>query len=300
MRANLLPTLDETVTYQELLCDSDAASGFYFNISGVLVPCGSASSTDAGPVMSQVASSFVTSCASECQTGGYWGCVGQVHWPTPKASTCTIHFWVWDITGPPIPGATVDVYSPLDVNNVNPLETPQKQMTDANGRVLLTFDNASVGLGLNGFVHIAAPNYLPTNVYWGFPVVEASVLFSGHLVGTNGLNELASIGLAQDQTKGAINVGVADCRYAFAPGVQVTLSTGAEGGPAEPQGLSTTTYQPTMTTDATGHMLFLNVPVGLTEITATPPSKGKPSSQVIVYVAANTLTEVYMPPAPSP
>ncbi|MGO9835766.1 MAG: hypothetical protein ACLP1X_16305 [Polyangiaceae bacterium] len=96
-----------------------------------------------------------------------------------------------------------------------------------------------------------------------------------------------------DPTRGTLDVYVGDCLYQPAPAVTIALS------PADTQGFSSTGTATTMT-DQTGTIFFVNVPAGLTQITATPVALGKPASQVNVTVQPGTVTLAVMYPTPSP
>jgi hypothetical protein len=295
MRANLLPTADLSGAYQELQCASSAASGFTFTISGSTVVCGENSSIDVDAGSRPVASAFVTSCATPCQTGNYWACVGKVSWPAPNASTATLHYTVNDfVTKAHVSMATVKVCQPYDPGCSPPLDMGT---TDMNGQVSLTVPNApdSSEHGLNSFVQISSPTLTTSYAYWGFPLVAAS--FSGVVVAATPaeVQELWTlVGIDGDSTRGTLIVQVEDCRYQAAPGVQVTLT------PADPltQEFSTTAM-PTTATDPAGLVVFTNVPAGPTQVTATPLAlHGKSSGQVSINIQPGTTTLAVVPPTP--
>ncbi len=300
MRANFLPTLDSSQFYQQVLCETDAASGFVFNIGNYYEVCGSGSSMEVDSGSSPVASAFVTTCATACATGNYWACVGRVNWPSPKASTCTVGYTVTNVAGnAPVSGAPVEVCAPTDFADCGaPLGSGT---TDQNGSVALTVANKPDGAehGLNGFMHITSPDFVTANNYWGFPLVEASfpVLAGGVITPVDLQVAYAeSVGAAPDPTLGTLFIAVLDCRFQSAPEVQVTLSPPG----ARTQGFSPTTFTPATTTDSSGIIVFGYVPAGFTTITATPLALGRPSSQVTVNVVAGTTSLVEMPPTPSP
>jgi hypothetical protein len=56
----------------------------------------------------------------------------------------------------------------------------------------------------------------------------------------------------------------------------------------------------TTTTDYTGSIACLNVPIGSIQLTATPTGLGKPSSTVTAYVRAGAVTGVLLHPTPNP
>ena len=93
--------------------------------------------------------------------------------------------------------------------------------------------------------------------------------------------------------RGALTVATYDCQQATAPGVQVTLST------ADVNTLGfDTKFNRTSATDASGLIIFTNVPAGPVKITATPPGLGKAASVVSATVHAQASTVVLAFPTP--
>jgi hypothetical protein len=281
--------------YEQLLCAGSAASGLNFQVWTSVEVCGTNPPTiDADAALSSTATAFTSSCATPCSIGNYWACVGHVSWP-PPAPTCAIGYRVTDyVTGAPVARALASVCSPTDPNCSQPLH---QGTTDANGQVSLTVPT-DTGLGSPlGFLRVTSPNIVPYDQYWGFPLIQAQLpIYTGEAITpTENQQLLNSIHIMQDPTRGQLSVQVNDCRLAAAPGVKITLS------PADllTQGFSSTGSQ-TFTTDQTGFVLFVNVPSGLTQITATPLALGKPSSQIDVNVQPGAITVVGMYPTPTP
>jgi len=294
-------TTDTGELYDQLLCASTAASGLAFDIFGSVEVCGRNPPTiymDAAT--SSTATGFATLCATPCANGNYWACVDHVTWPPPNASTSTMHWQVEDYPGgaAPVGGVTVQVCSP-DEPTCSASTEVTHGTTDPSGRVSLTVPNMPdpLNLGLNGFVRVSSPNIVTTDQYWGFPLVEAQLVFDLSEVVTptefQAFWEAAKV--TTDPSLGFVSVLVFDCRFQPAPGVNIILSSSN----MQTQGVSTT-FMPTSTTDQTGLVLFANVPTGPLTLTATPDALGRPSSQVNIIVQAGIITTVQMFPTPSP
>jgi hypothetical protein len=174
--------------------------------------------------------------------------------------------------------------------------------TDAAGRAVMQVSNVSANfVGLDGYLQLSSPGYVPTLWYWGFPLSEANLSlinwdFSKIPVSLTSPANLASLGLAAgapplDPTQGVVVAVVVDCHASPAAGVEVSA-----GGLRAYYGIGT----PNETaTDSTNHLVtFTNVPVGRLELTAMPVSLNKVSSRRTVNVRANTLTFTYLIPTP--
>jgi hypothetical protein len=294
-------TLDTGELYEQLLCASTAASGLAFDIFGSVEVCGGNPPTiDTDASASSTATSFESLCTTPCASGNYWACVDHVTWPPPNASTSTMHWQVEDYPGgaAPVGGVTVQVCSP-DEPTCSASTEVTHGTTDPSGRVSLTVPNMPdpLNLGLNGFVRVSSPNIVTTDQYWGFPLVEAQLVFDLSEVVTptelQAFWETANV--TTDPSLGAVSVVAVDCRFQAASGVNIKLSSTN----IQTKGVSTT-FMPTSTTDQTGLVLFANVPTGPLTLTATPNALGRPSSQVNVIVQAGIVTVVQMFPTPMP
>lgn len=215
---------------------------------------------------------------------------------SPKASTSTIELVLTDyVTNLPVAGATARVCSPTDVPNCS--EPLQQGTSDANGLVSLTFPNAAaINMGLNGFVRITSPDIVTQDIYWGFPLVESSLFLTQQVVTPAEDQQLLdSVHVTPESARGQLDLYASDCLYQAAPGVQVVLT------PSDmlTQGFSSGGSQTTVT-DQKGLLFFVNAPAGETQITATPPALGKPSSQISVNVQPGNITFVFLFPTPNP
>ncbi len=237
-------------------------------------------------------------CATACDTGGYWECVGKVSWPSPKTTTSTIHFWSRDLSSSSaIPGTQVSVCSALDVGCNAPLQTGT---TNDAGEVSLTFANRDPympGVGLTGYLTFSAMDSLPGQVYWGFPLSEADYFtYDSTLTPANWHADIQAIGVTLDAARSAAVVVVFDCLGNQASGVTVTLDT------ADKETVSFTSGGiATSTTGSDGTLTFFNVPTGHLRATATPMAIQRPSSVVDVTVEGEAGIggpTVYMAPTP--
>jgi hypothetical protein len=292
-------TLDSQEVHELLLCGDSAASGLAFNIGGNVDVCGANPAIDPDAGLSSAADSYKFACSTPCATGNYWACVGQgVSWPVPKTTTSTIDLQVTDQrTDAQVIGALAQVCSPGDTTCSSSTELTHGT-TDVNGRVSLTFQNLRDpgGHGLNGFVRVTSQNIVPYDDYWGFPLVEADLPFLDAETVTPAelQEEWNAVEATGDPMRGTLDVYVGDCLYQPAPGVKIVLNPDNIT-----QGFSSTGTATTMT-DQSGIMFFVNVPAGLTQITATPVALGKPASQVNVTVQPGAVTLAVMYPTPMP
>ena len=298
LRANsAFTTVDSAEVYEESLCAGDAANGLSLGIDGFTYVCGSHPGIDTDAAASQTTGYFWRTCSSVCAGGHDWTCVGDVHWPPPKAPTCTIAYRLNDFLPPnsPIGGALLQVCAPMDGSCQEPLA---HGMTDDSGTISLQVSNlpSAALLGLNGFTRVTGPGLLPTDMYWGFPLVEESLPVWAMQAVTLAENKefLAQVPVTQSEELGQLSVWVLDCLNTPAPGVTVTLN-----GDASTKGLSTAGL-PTTTTDANGLIFFVNVPPGLTTITATPGGLDKPYAEARALVQPGVDAIVYMFKSPSP
>ncbi len=238
-------------------------------------------------------------CNASCKVGN-WTCVGNISWPVAKAPQVTLTFQATDFVSQlPIEGLDVHVCTPLDVGCDPPLQTGQ---TNGDGIAVLTFPNPpdSEGLGLNGFLEVTSPDggYVPTLVYWGFPLSEptAGVVWE---LGTPSEVTGITTNIARvtpDPQRGDIYLVVSDCSYGYAPRAQVSTDLG-DAGVTEIYG--TTGNRALTATDPSALVFFLNVPPSSNvRVTATPVGLDRPSSVIPVQVRAGWITGVTMYPTP--
>jgi len=252
-----------------------------------------------------VLSKAYAACSTQCAFSSDWSCVGHRSWPEAPMGQATYHFWVKDFkSGNPVPGATVKLCDFQDASQDNPCSAYLAMATtDTAGSVSLPFQNAQdIGgqqnYGLNGFLMVTSPADAPAGsiitpsfYYWGFPLSQAA-MYSYSEVSTPGelQTDWATLNVAPNPNRGTVAVAVYDCAPvdgANVAGVQVTLSTADRTTQS-----FTTMGAATNVTDSAGILIFTNVPTGVFQVTATPLTLGKPSSQVTANVWAGDFTTV--------
>jgi hypothetical protein len=241
-------------------------------------------------------------CATACGSGTYWSCVGHVSWPVPKSASVMLGYQgVEYVTQAAVADLDVTVCSPLDLTCAMPLASAR---TNAQGTAVLTFPNPPTyfaDLGLNGYLEEVSPDgkYVPILYYWGYPLSEPN---NPNI--SNGVEYSATpseyqllagaLGVTIDPTRGLIFENVSDCMFNLAPGAKVAIDV-QDPAIREFYGQS----NPTATeTDATGLVLFSNVPPGPVNLTVTPVGLGKPSSKVTVQVRAGWIAAGNLWPTP--
>jgi|HubBroStandDraft_6_1064221.scaffolds.fasta_scaffold143327_2 hypothetical protein len=256
--------------------------------------------SDGGPDPGTFAGApWITNCATQCATGGYWACVGHVSWPRPKVTTTTITFHTWDypMQTSPLGGLDVKVCRASDTYCDSPITDGT---TNDAGTVPLTFptiDNVT-GFGLNGYLQIdsSTMSVVPYLYYWGFPLSERQwpayyyLEAPDYFTMTNAL-----IDVTPDPSRGYVFAVAYDCLSNAAPGVMITA--GAPDAGVQAFDINGTPNAPT---DVTGVIGLYNVPAGLTEVTATPLVLGRASSKVSVSVRPGTISAVLLFPTPTP
>jgi hypothetical protein len=238
-------------------------------------------------------------CGTSCKVGN-WTCAGKISWPDPKAPEVKLTFQASEFVTPgPIGGLDVRVCTSLDPGCHSPLATGQ---TNADGTAVFTVPNPpdSEGLGLNGFLEVTSPDggYVPTLVYWGFPLSEPTATVQWEFATPSETQQINSAiaGVTPDPQRGSIYVAVVDCSAGYPPHVQVATDLG-DAGVTEIYG---TTGDRTLTaTDQSGLAFILNVPpTGNVRLTATPLGMDRPASVDSVQVRAGWITGIGMFPTP--
>jgi len=256
---------------------------------------------------------FSGTCSTACGFGSYWACVGHIGYPV-ASKMVTWTDWVYDVaTQMPVADASVSI-----CNNC-PCPTPSfpvlaQGQTDPNGFFTLQFPLtlAPSGQAQSLCVQTSAAGYMTTFFYPGFPFSEPSSSIKDSLepnvslglvlfTAANEEQDLVGLGGTYDPSRGMLAAGVFDCLINAADGVTVSVASndplivpvgaidgGADAGPTALSG----------GLPGTGHAVFLNVAPGSYVVTARPPGFDKPIDSVTVNVAAGTLTQVGVFPAP--
>jgi hypothetical protein len=237
------------------------------------------------------------SCGPPC-AGTDWHCVSKISWPALRSVSTpyTVKLLVRAYSSStPEPGAVVEVCGDTDIDCST---SYAHGTTDANGEVSLPFQNVtaagSAQYGLEGYLKISRADLETTYLYWGFPL-SGSVLST--LAEVTTLSEAASlsasVNITPDPTRGTVSVATYDCQDSPAAGVQVTLA------PADSATKSFSTLGASATaTDSSGVIIFVNVPAGDVQITATPPGSSQASSHVGANVRPQALTTIVAYPTP--
>jgi hypothetical protein len=236
-------------------------------------------------------------CGTSCKVGD-WTCIGKVSWPYPKSADVSLTFQAAEyVSKGPIEGLEVQVCTSLNPSCDPPLATAR---TNADGIAVLTFANAPdpEGLGLNGFLQVSSADggYVPTLVYWGFPLSEPTAGVVWDFSTPSQAQELSSgiVGVPQDPERGQLDVVASDCSWGYAPHAQVKIDMGADGA-TELYG--TTGNRALTSTDQSGLAFILNVPPSTNvRVTETPPGMDRPASVDSVQVRAGWITGVLMYP----
>jgi hypothetical protein len=175
-------------------------------------------------------------------------------------------------------------------------------MTDPDGTLSLPFanrvSNGSVtDLGLQGYLALAAPGYVPAYFYWGFPFSASQYSAYDRALFTPAAlqNILAELGVTENGSRGTLIVSPVDCVGGFGSGVEVAVST-ADGQTRA----FTTMGVETNITDSAGVIVFLNVPPGTATVTTTPSAIARVSGHTEVIIRAGTETLVLAEPTPLP
>jgi hypothetical protein len=214
----------------------------------------------------------------------------------PKSSQATVHYWAKDYsTGGPIPVADVSLCSFANLDCNTPL---QHGTTGSDGYVALSFQNSTAvgpnSNGLNGYLKLSAPSYVPYFDYCGFPITEPDLyLYTEPLKISDLQGDYAAVSMVQDLMRATIGVVVYDCLLSPAADVQVTVSNA--------DGLThsfTATGAATDTTDRKGFLIFANVPAGDAQVVARPAGLKQRSSTVSVTVRAGSQMIVRLYPTP--
>jgi hypothetical protein len=271
---------------------------------------------------------FSSTCAGPCGYGSDWACAGHITWPNAKSRTVTWTWWVYDFqTGAGIPGAEVSICGsstgpgcpcPTSTNRVL-AQAP----TDWNGYATLTFQQelTPTGGGSSYCAQTTAPGYLANLAAQEYPNTGPVVSITNSLLATTAwgialqtpgaqASDSVANGAASDPTVApVVAAGIYDCLGSPANGVDVSITgppavaDAVDGGPLNRAiavfGVDAGPGGSTTAQSIGGRVFFLDVPAGNVMLTATVPGVGV-VSQVSMTAAANTITQVAMPPTPSP
>ncbi len=241
--------------------------------------------------------------------GGPWGCLGDVVFPQPDASTVNVIVPLVDLsTEMPVTTVNARVCAKIDVNCASPLAVA---MPNAMG--LLQLQLAS---GFDGFVYItpilpdagpepdggdAAPPpdvFVPSLVFFNPPIVHDLVYTTTVMVKTSALGQIAMTEQTTiDPSLGAVFMETVDCNDHAAAGVSVTIdSTGSTT-----QGFYFNMGLPALNsqaTDVTGYAGFVNVPLGTRSVTGTLHATSQRIGTATVFTKPSTISYTTLAPSP--
>jgi hypothetical protein len=235
-----------------------------------------------------------SACAGAC--GNNWTCVGHVSWPPATATSIAYSFLVTDgLTGSVVPSVNVNVCPLNDLTCRSPITSAT---TDDAGAALLRFPNQALGasglVGFTGFLALQSPAIAPQYYFWGYPLTGPVALTYTTTFTPPELDQLLyNANVMQAADRGFVQVAVYDCTSSPAVGVQVSLSN------ADTVTQSFTTLGvKSWVTPQNAELSFTNVPTGVLDVIATPPSLTQPSSRVTVAVDAGASSVVLLYPTP--
>jgi hypothetical protein len=254
-------------------------------------------SDDAGTgLLAPVVLGVASYCASDCNIGEHWDCLGYVGWPFPKATEMTVQLTVKDASnGQPVGRVHVDACTELACTVPVASAT-----TDASGVASLPMPHLTSGTyGFRGYFQLSSPDIYPTLYFPAFPVSEPVAKLTINLATpAEWAGDVALAGAKTDPARGHISVTAYDCYLNRARG----LVFSAAGIDAETQVryLNGTQFDPSVTeTDFTGLAIFVNVPTGATiTLRATPLSTGTTSGTTQVFTRPGALSLVDLVPTP--
>ena len=252
---------------------------------------------DASPEFLSLAFAGASTCYSACDIGHYWECVGHVTNPLAKAkSTFTATILDAD-SSKGLDGLTVKACEPGDTACASPLATGT---SDANGVVTLALDLAPTPYGFHGYFEISStsPTFVPYLYFLSFPLSEPKAAATLVLLSQSSFQNLVSlVNVPIDKDRGTVAVVVTDCLLTGAPDV-VVAADGIDGATQERYLDGSFLSNTATATDRSGLVMFLNAPLGLVSVRATPRSIGRVSSRTSVFVKPGTISLVQANPSP--
>jgi hypothetical protein len=281
--------------------DPDCYARLYCGRSCFTLDCRQACAAhDAGASdFSNFSAAYFGHCATDCDSGNDWRCVGHASWPTAKDSSTVISMqtgWYGGGAVPfPLAGITMKICDPQNPSKCNPFD---QATTDAYGAATLTLPQDPGLPATPSYFEYSAPNIVTELIYQGFAFSEKVARFGGIAVlDVPGLDALAAqAGVTIDPSRGVLSMSTADCDGVPAPGVTFTATGIDEKSTLVYYANGEFTAQ-AHETDDHGQGVYLNVPQGTVTVTAFPKSlQGKPSGQVTVSVRAGACTFAFADP----
>jgi hypothetical protein len=273
-------------------------------------------SNDAGATLFRpLYEDFSVGCADSCGFGRYWSCAGPAKSPSTEPTTVKLTEWVYDYYGGGgVAGAEVYVCPSCPCTESEALD---HQPTDKSGHVTLNF--RQVGGKSPQCLQTTAPGYVTTLGYSSIPYTEPVLSIDNSLLPKTAFGiALVSNARADAGTPNVVAVGMFDCLFDPAPGVDISIRVIPSsalmvpdldaGADAPAQTAPGSEDAGPWTADAEtgivangggGRVIFSGVPPGTGTLTATVPGVGI-VSQVAITVVAGATIQVGMMPAPTP
>jgi hypothetical protein len=239
---------------------------------------------------------YIGPCATACDIGKHWSCVGQVGFPR-GGGTVQYTLEVRDqLAMTPIVGVQVHACALNDDTCASPLDSAP---SDAQGFVTL-----NVTQGFDGYASLDPPvGYAPSLFFLSDPVVVSltqSVARGAPLITLAEVGGLASaIHVSRSPGLGFLSIQMNDCAGDAALGVAFSLTSPSGSSGIVPFYLVNGAVTPGGTeTDSRGGGGFVNVPVGSVVVTAELAATHRPIAKTSVLVRPDTLTTLLLGPTP--
>jgi hypothetical protein len=203
-------------------------------------------------------------CASACNGGQDWSCVGHVSWPGPSTESNTLSLQVLDPSNnKPVPGAHVALCQRTQETCLSPVTTGT---TDDAGVVVLSYQSQLNFGGMDGYAEITGTGITPTLFFWDFPLSVQNAFIPD-------VYALSASLIALDPPlpgHGHLGVALFDCDHTGADAVTIALSS----TDANTQILYHVTQTGALSadagsTDTSGILFVTNVPAGQVAMTVT-------------------------------
>jgi hypothetical protein len=234
-------------------------------------------------------------CLAPCSIGEYWECAGHTTIPLAKSNKTTFTLQLQsEVDASAVTTATVKACALSDPTCTSFVASGT---TDSLGHVTLTLPMTQEPYGFGGYFDISAPTFARYLLFLAEPLSEPEVIFPQvNIEPTSAVEALyAAAGVTADPSRGVLDVGTTDCHWTAAPHVQVHADTAdAKTTAYYPSGGA---YDATATsTDATGQAIFLNLPAGTVNVTATPLAIGRTSSKTPTLIRAGAVSKIIVRP----
>jgi hypothetical protein len=244
---------------------------------------------------------FRGTCRAQCGFGQNWSCVGNITPPKARASETKIESFVRDyLTNVPIAGAEVSVCLTANPTCDTPITAPQ--ITDAQGRTTLKLPPVTVGEKPHDVflrVRPGTTTLIESHRYFGQPVSEAVMTWTSGVITEKEFADVEALvaleGVTVDRKLGMLTVTVDDCLHNDSSDAVVTSNVDDVPGVVK-RYLRGPPNQAATSTDASGSLFYVNVPIGPVDVTATPSSVGKVTSRKSVLVKPGVIVSLVMIP----